>query len=108
MRATAEVVQDAFAAFNEEDDLILAESEAASNLKLLEGLLKSDPDHRGLLLLAARGFGGYALAFAEGGDRKRAGKLYLRGRDYGLRLLRLRGFNPPCSGRPTIGPAGST
>lgn len=95
VRATAEVVQDAFAAFNEENDLILAESAAASNLKLLEGLLKSDPNHRGLLLLAARGFGGYALAFAEAGDRKRAGKLYLRGRDYGLRLLRLQGFNPP-------------
>jgi tetratricopeptide (TPR) repeat protein len=94
-RSTTGIIQDAFAAFNEEEDLILAEGAAASNLKLLEGLLKADPNNRELLLLAARGFGGYAYAFAEEKDGDRAGRLYLRGRDYGLRLLRLDGFSTP-------------
>ena len=93
--STAEIVEDAFAAFNEEEDLVIAESAAASNLKLLEGLLKSEPNHRGLLLLAARGFGGYAFAFVEEKTPGRARRLYIRGRNYGLRLLRLHGFSPP-------------
>jgi hypothetical protein len=95
VRATAPIIEDTFRAFNEEEDPILAEAAAASNLKLLEGLLKSDPDNRGFLLLAARGFGGYAFAFAEEKDPDRAGKLYLRGRAYGMRLLRNHGFIPP-------------
>lgn len=97
VRTTATVLEDAFAAFSEEEDPVLAEAAAASNLKLLEGLLKGDPDNRALLLLASRGFGGYAFAFAEDADPARAARLYLRGRDYGLRLLRLHGFSPPAS-----------
>ncbi len=95
VRSTAAIIEDTFAAFNEEEDPVLAEAAAASNLKLLEGLLKSDPANPKLLLLASRGFGGYAFAFTEEKDSDRAGRLYLRGRDYGLRLLRLHGFSPP-------------
>src|SRR5262249_31267429 len=71
-------------------------------LKTIEGLLDEAPDHRGLLLAAARGFTGYAYMLqqesdaVEAGDfakahglRARAGKLFLRGRDYGLRGLEL-------------------
>ena len=43
VRSTAAIIEDTFAAFNEEEDPVLAEAAAASNLKLLEGLLKSDP-----------------------------------------------------------------
>ncbi|MFQ5914690.1 MAG: TRAP transporter TatT component family protein [Nitrospinota bacterium] len=95
VRSTAAIIEDTFAAFNEEEDPVLAEAAAASNLKLLEGLLKADPANRKLLLLAARGFGGYAFAFAEEDDLQRAARLYLRGRAHGLRLLRLHGFSPP-------------
>ena len=71
-------------------------------LKTIEGLLAEAPDHRGLLLAAARGFTGYAYLLrqeadvVEAGDfekarglRARASKLFLRGRDYGLRGLEL-------------------
>jgi hypothetical protein len=106
--STAEIVEDAFAAFNEEEDLVIAESAAASNLKLLEGLLKSEPNHRGLLLLAARGFGGYAFAFVEEKTPGRARRLYIRGRNYGLSESLGRGSGRRFFGRRTIGPTGST
>ncbi len=75
-------------ALYEEDDLQIAEQALASNLKLIEGLLKSDPDNKVLLLLASQGYAGYALGFAEDQNPPRAKRLYLRARDYALRILR--------------------
>ena len=79
------------------------------SLKLVEGLLAESPKHRGLLFAAASGFTEYAYVYiqqdadvAEDQDlekaatlRARAQRLYLRGRDYGLRGLdtRHRGFS---------------
>ena len=71
-------------------------------LKTIEGLLAEAPDHHGLLLAAARGFAGYAYLLQQEADmadaddfararglRARASKLFLRGRDFGLRGLEL-------------------
>lgn len=74
-------------ALYEETDLALAEHAIASDLKLLEGLIKSDPENEKLLMLACQGFGAYALGFVEDVDPKRAEQFYLRGRDYGLKIL---------------------
>jgi tetratricopeptide (TPR) repeat protein len=74
-------------AFNEEGDLQLAESALGSNLKLVEALIKGDPDNEKLLLMAAQGFNAYALAFAEDDSVERARLFYVRGRDYALRVL---------------------
>ncbi len=71
------------------------------SLKLVEGLLAESPKHRGLLFAAASGFTEYAYAYVqqdadviENRDldkatalRTRARRLYVRGRDYGLRGL---------------------
>lgn len=73
--------------FNEEGDLKLAESALGSNLKLVEALIKGDPENRKLLLMAAQGFNAYALAFAEDDSVERARGFYLRGRDYAMRIL---------------------
>ncbi len=73
-------------AFFEEGDLQIAEQALASNLKLVEGLLKSDPQNKQLLLILSQGYAGYALAFVEDTDARRAAQLYLRARDYALRL----------------------
>lgn len=75
------------AALYEESDLQLAEQAIASDLKLLEGLIKSDPGNEKFLLLACQGFASYALGFIEDNDPQRAQPLYLRGRDYGLKIL---------------------
>ncbi len=72
----------------EESDLIIAEHALGSNIKLLEGMLKGDPDNKDLRLLASQAFAGYALGFAEDDDPLRAKKLYLRGRDHGIYMLR--------------------
>lgn len=90
LRSTGAVVDYGLEAINEESDLRLAEQSIASNLKLLEGLIKGDPENEHLLLLASRGYGSYALGFAEDGSPDRARIFYLRGRDYGLRILRQR------------------
>jgi len=75
-------------ALYEESDLQLAEQALTANLKLVEGLLKSDPENEELLLLLAQGYAGYALGFVEDTDPERARIFYLRARDYALRILR--------------------
>ncbi len=82
------IVDDGFGAFTEESDLDFAEKALPGNLKLLEVMLKNDPDNTKLLLLASQGYSSYALAFLEDSDPDRARAFYLRGRDFALRVLR--------------------
>ena len=87
IRSMSGLLDNSMSALYEESDLVLAEHAIASDLKLLEGMLKSDPENEKLLLLATQGFAAYALGFVEDINPKRAQKLYLRGKDYGLKLL---------------------
>ncbi len=82
------IVDQGFSAFTEEGDLDFAEKALPGNLKLLEVMLKNDPDNTRLLRLASEGYSSYALAFLEDTDPARAREFYLRGRDFGLRILR--------------------
>ncbi len=88
IRQMGPVLDKSAQALYEEDDLRIAEQALASNLKLIEGLLKNDPENEELLLLAAQGYAGYALGFAEDQNPQRARRLYLRARNYALRILR--------------------
>lgn len=85
-------------------------------LKTYESLLAESPDHRGLLLAAARGFAVYAYLIQEDADRldatdlpraralrARARKLYLRGRDYAIRGLEV--SHPRSAARLKVGSA---
>ena len=94
IRSMSGILDNSMAALYEESDLILAEQAIASDLKLLEGLIKSDPSNEKMLFLACQGFGAYALGFVEDRDSERAQVFYLRGKDYGLRILQKdKGFN---------------
>ena len=87
--------------FASDDNPNLIRAATPFSLKLMESLLAESPEHRGLLLAAARGFTQYGFAFTEqdaveveDDDLKRAielrrdaRRLYLRARDYGLRGL---------------------
>ncbi|MCY2959399.1 MAG: TRAP transporter TatT component family protein [Planctomycetota bacterium] len=87
--------------FASDEDVDLIREASPFGLKLMENVLQSQPDHQELLTALARGFVQYAYAFvALDGDiaeseslaraealRERARKLYLRGREYGLRAL---------------------
>jgi predicted anti-sigma-YlaC factor YlaD len=89
---------DVFAA---DDDPELVGDALPFSLKLIESLLAESPEHRGLLLAAARGFTQYSYGWVEQGateladsdpaasafQMERARRLYLRARRYGLRGL---------------------
>ena len=66
IRSMSGVLDNSMNALYEESDLKLAEHAIASNLKLLEGLIKGDPQNENLLLLATQGFAAYALGFGSG------------------------------------------
>ncbi len=88
-------------AWAEDEDLELVRDATPFALKTIESLLGENPRHRGLLRAAAAGFTQYAYAFVhseadyvEEQDlaratalRRRAVRLYLRARTYGLRAL---------------------
>lgn len=82
------IVDDGFEGFTEEADLEFARDALPGNLKLIDVLLKSDPDNERLLRLASQGYNSYALAFLEDNDPERARAFYLRGRDHALKILR--------------------
>ena len=76
----------------EECDPELARQSLPADLKLMEGLLKNDPNNRQLLTSLCMGFAGYAMLFVEDEDPERASNLYLRARTYGLMAV---GQNSP-------------
>jgi len=91
---------DAYAA---DDDIDLVGAATPFGLKTIESVLGTVPEHRGLLLAAARGFTQYGYVWvqmpaeeleehdvrAAYAQHARARRLYLRARDYGLRGLGL-------------------
>ena len=90
--------------FTSDDDPELIRGALPFSLKLIESLLAESPRHQGLLLAAASGFTQYSYAFVQQeademeprdlGEaerlRKRARRLYLRARNYGVRGLEVR------------------
>jgi hypothetical protein len=90
LRSLDNLFDNTVASFMEEGDLRLAEMGVAGNLKLLDGVVKSDPENTKFLLLACQGYAAYALAFAEDAP-ERALAFYTRARGYGARGLELLG-----------------
>jgi tetratricopeptide (TPR) repeat protein len=82
------IAYDGFSAITEEGDLNFAEKALPGNIKLLEVMLKNDPENKHLLTLVSQGYSSYALAYLEDSLQDRARDFYMRGRDYGLRMLR--------------------
>ena len=76
----------------EECDPELAKQAIPANLKLMEGLIKNDPDNTQILTTLSMGFTGYSMLFVEADDPGRASDLYLRARNYGLRALGEKGL----------------
>ncbi len=87
VNATSTIIDNTLTAVYEESDRKLAQDSIAGFLKMLEGLLKSDPDNRMLLRRAVEGYTGYTLGFIEDYDEERAIVFYGRARDFGRRLL---------------------
>ena len=87
IRLSPSLVENLKGSLFEECDPEFAREAIPANLKILEGLLKSDPGNKRILTALSMGFGGYALLFVESEDPARASRFYLRSRDYGVRAL---------------------
>ena len=101
--AVADSLAESSAVYATDGDVELVGQAIPFGLKTIESLLEKVPNHRGLLVAAASGFTQYAYAFvalpadeieseAPGTARilrRRAHRLYLRGRDFGMRALEL-------------------
>lgn len=87
LRAVDPIIDGSMQSLFEEDDLELARTAIESDLKLLEGLLKSHPENEKLLFFATQGYAAYALGFVEDHDSERAQKLYIRAKNFGLKIL---------------------
>ncbi|MBC8287892.1 MAG: hypothetical protein H8E42_10515 [Nitrospinae bacterium] len=90
VQASLSLVGSQIMAMQEERDPELAEQAIPANLKMLEGLLKQDPDNTWILENLAEGFCGYAFSFLEDTEPDRASSLYERGKDYALRATIIR------------------
>lgn len=90
LRTTASMLERGRKAALEEPDFQLGRDAVASQVKLIETLLVSEPENRSLRRLAAEGFGGYAFLFVEDSEPARAKGLYIRGRDHALTSLSLK------------------
>lgn len=71
-----------------QQDAELARLAFPSNLLMLDGMLDVSPENEDLLGVACEAYCGYAMMFAEDEDPEEASKLYIKGRDYGLRALK--------------------
>jgi hypothetical protein len=90
VQATLPLVESQIIAMQEERDPDLAEKAFPSSLKMLEGLLKQDPENVWILESLAEGFCGYAFSFVEDTEPDRASSLYARGKDYALHATKIR------------------
>jgi len=103
MRSVGDALAGGGDTYASDEDIELVGAATPFGLKTIETVLAAVPDHRGLLLAAARGFTQYAYVYvqlpaeeteerdvaASYAQRERARKLFLRARDYGLRGLNL-------------------
>jgi predicted anti-sigma-YlaC factor YlaD len=101
VNALGNALAEGTSSFATDDDPDLVREAVPFGLKTTESLIEASPRHRGLLYTAASGFCQYAFAFlqqeadmVEAQDlarathlRDRARRLFVRGRDYGLRGL---------------------
>lgn len=90
LRTTASMLERGRKAALEEPDYQLGRDAVASQLKLIETLLVSEPGNLSLRRLVAEGFGGYAFLFVEDAEPERAKGLYIRGRNHALAALELK------------------
>jgi hypothetical protein len=99
--AGTELAAHSMASYRDEPDYELARVSGYANVKLMEALLRSDPENAELMLGLAQGFAGVAFAFAEedldrlrcsapgavANERRRLAALYRRGQAYAAAAL---------------------
>ena len=101
VNSIADLLAEGEAVFRSDDDLDLVKPPLANNIWLIETMLETSPEHRELLLSAAKGYLLFTYGFVEPdlfdldftqfeekqAVRRRAARLYRRATDYGMRGL---------------------
>jgi hypothetical protein len=87
VRSMDPIMDDMRTAVNRSTDVDLMRDAMPASLVQLDGFIQAAPDDK-LLLRGAEAYFGYANAFVEDTDKKRAGILYLKAREYGLQVLK--------------------
>lgn len=89
VRKIAGMMDHGMDAIMKENDTHIAEISLLSNIKLIETFIGVDPENKKLLLFASMGYGSYALGYLEDSLQEKASNIYGRGREYGMRILRM-------------------
>lgn len=92
VRASIPLIEGGIHALNQEADLQLAERAIPTNLNMLEGMIRIDPDNDSLRVYAAQAYYGLGYGFNEDNRPKRAVNFYLRGLKHGLHALAINGY----------------
>lgn len=73
--------------FNKNCDIQIMQDSMPFTLAGISGLIDYSPNNNDFLLNGSHAYFGYAFAFVEDTDAKRASTMYLKARDYGLRII---------------------
>ena len=92
VRASKPLIEGGIHAMNREADLKLAEDAIPTNLNMLEGMIRIDPENIDLRVYAAQAYYGLGYGFNEDNRPRRAMNFYLRGLKHGLRALEINGY----------------
>ncbi len=92
VRASTPLIEGGIHAMNQETDLLLAENAIPTNLNMLEGMIRIDPDNDSLRVYAAQAYYGLGYGFNEDNRPRRAVNFYLRGLKHGLHALAVNGY----------------
>ena len=87
VRSMAPLMDDMTIAVNMNSDVDLMRDGLPAGLIQIDGFIKSDPNNK-ILLVGAESYFGYAFSFVEDVNKPRASALYLKAREYALRVLR--------------------
>ena len=91
VKSSVPLIESGVVALNHESDLELAEDSIPSNLNMLLGMIKIDPENAQLHTFAAQAFYGLAYGFNEDSRPERASDFYLRGMQHGITALEVNG-----------------
>jgi tetratricopeptide (TPR) repeat protein len=87
VRSMDPIMDDMSSVINMSNDVELIRDGLPASLIQMDGFVKSAPNNK-LLLKAAESYFGYSFSFVEDVNKPRASALYLKAREYALRVLR--------------------
>jgi tetratricopeptide (TPR) repeat protein len=87
VRSMDPIMDDMSSAVNMSSDVDLMRDGLPASLIQIDGFIKSDPNNK-ILLRGSESYFGYAFSFVEDVNKPRASALYLKARDYALRVLK--------------------